>query len=314
MKNMKDIIKLSPVHKDYIWGGEKLKKIYDNCRDMNIVAESWILSAHKDGQSKVVGGEFDGLGFSEYLDRVGTLAAGNNAEADKEFPVLIKFIDAKNDLSIQVHPDDEYALLNEGQNGKTEMWYIMDCDEGATIYYGFNRDISKDEAKEALENGTFTDLLNAVPVKKGDAFFIPAGTVHAIRKGTLICEIQQNSNVTYRVFDYNRTDKDGNKRELHVDKALATMNLSKTDYESKSSGNVLAECKYFKVVREMIAGHKEFDLTPESFLSVIVTDGAGTIEHNGQKHEFKLGDSFFLPAQNGKVKFEGDGELILTTV
>lgn len=311
---MNSFLKLKPTHKDYIWGGEKLKEIYDDCREMNIVAESWVLSSHKDGENRILDGEFAGCGFSEYLKKVGKDVLGENMENKKDFPILIKFIDAKKDLSIQVHPDDEYALLNEGQNGKTEMWYILDCEPGACIYYGFKKNVSREEARDAIENGTFTDLLNSVPVHKGDAFFIPAGMVHAIGAGAFICEIQQNSNVTYRVYDYNRTDKDGNKRELHIEKALDTMNLERTEIGKMNSGDVLTECNYFKVVREKIESSKEIMLNCKSFLSVIVTEGCGKFIYGENISEFKKGDSFFFPAEDGNFRVEGDGELILTTV
>ena len=206
--------KLTPAFKDYLWGGEKLKTLYNKKCDMDIVAESWELSCHKDGKSTIIGGEFEGETLSDYIQNHGKGVLGKNASKFDYFPILIKFIDAKGDLSVQVHPDDEYALKNEGEYGKTEMWYILECEEGATLYYGFKRDVTRAEYENAIKNNTLTDILNKVPVNKGDVFFIEAGTVHAIGKGIVICEIQQNSNTTYRVYDYNRKDKDGFQGEI----------------------------------------------------------------------------------------------------
>ena len=214
-------VKLSPVFKDYLWGGTRLKTEFSKQSDMTPLAESWELSAHKDGQSTVAEGEYAGLTLTAYLDTVGREVLGTNCEKYDYFPLLIKLIDAKGDLSVQVHPSDEYALEHEGEYGKTEMWYILDCDEGAALYYGFKEDTTREAYEAAIREGRLTDILNRVPVKRGDVFFIPAGTVHAIGAGILICEIQQNSNTTYRVYDYNRRDKDGNLRPLHVEKALA---------------------------------------------------------------------------------------------
>jgi mannose-6-phosphate isomerase len=222
-----DPVKLSPTFKDYLWGGERLKNEFNKKCDMTPLAESWELSAHRDGQSVVIGGEYDGLSLTEYIERIGKEALGENSAKYDYFPLLIKLIDAKGDLSVQVHPSDEYALKNEGEYGKAEMWYILDCDEGACLYYGFSRTVSREEYADAIKEGRLCELLNRVPVKKGDVFFIPAGTVHAIGSGILICEIQQNSNTTYRVFDYNRRDKNGNLRPLHIEKALEVSCLEK---------------------------------------------------------------------------------------
>ena len=211
-------IKLTPAYKDYIWGGTKLKTMYNKHSALDIVAESWELSAHKDGESIVADGPYSGLTLTQYLNAIGNSALGTNAKNFDYFPILIKLIDARSALSVQVHPDDSYALEHEGEYGKTEMWYILDCEENASLYYGFKKDVTKEEYKNAIENNTLTDILNKIPVHKGDVFFIPAGTVHAIGAGILICEIQQNSNTTYRVYDYNRRDKKGNTRPLHVER------------------------------------------------------------------------------------------------
>ena len=194
----------SPAFKDYLWGGTKLRDVYGKKCDYDKVAESWELSTHPAGQSTLSGGKYDGLTFGDYIEKAGKAVLGTNCARFKEFPVLIKFIDAKDPLSVQVHPSDEYALRVEGEYGKTEMWYVVDCEPGASLYFGVNRAITKDEFRKRIEENTLTDVLYKADVKKGDVFFIQSGTIHAIGAGILICEIQQNSNTTYRVYDYGR--------------------------------------------------------------------------------------------------------------
>ena len=206
--------------KDYLWGGQYLKSFY-KVADMDKVAEAWVFSTHKDGQSIISGGSLDGLTFSEALDKLGKSALGKKAAAFEMFPQMIKIIDAEQSLSIQVHPSDDYALENEGQYGKTEMWYILDAKEGAGIYYGVKDEISKEDFKNAIQNNTIEQVLRFAPCKAGDCFFIPSGTIHAIGAGLLIAEVQQNSNVTYRVYDFGRVGADGKPRELHTEKAIA---------------------------------------------------------------------------------------------
>jgi len=310
-------VKLGPAFKDYLWGGTKLKTLYNKKSEFDIVAESWELSAHKDGQSIVMGGEYDGLTLNEYIEKAGKQILGTNAENFEYFPILIKFIDAQGSLSVQVHPDDEYALANEGEYGKTEMWYILDCEEGATLYYGFTKDVTKQEYEEAIRNNTLTEILNAVPVHKGDVFFIEAGTVHAIGAGIIICEIQQNSNTTYRVYDYNRKDKDGNTRPLHIEKAVEVSNLKKSPELKPVSDDrdvVLAQCKYFTVRRLRVEESMEIDIDKSSFHSLIVAEGSGKVMLNGEKTQMNKGDSIFVPAQNGKYTIEGQCEIILSYV
>ena len=203
------IVKLHPACKDYIWGGTKLKELYNKQTDMDPLAETWELSTHKDGQSEVVTGDDAGKTLSQYIEDKGWKVLGTECRDMKRFPVLIKFIDAKQPLSIQVHPDDEYAWRVEGEPGKTEMWYILDAEPDAFLYFGVKRHTDREEFRKAIEDGTVLDLLRAVPVHKGDVFFIKSGTIHAIGAGIQICEIQQNSNTTYRVYDFGRVGKEG---------------------------------------------------------------------------------------------------------
>ena len=312
MKELKPI-KLIPAFKDYIWGGNKLVGEYNKKCDMERVAESWELSTHKDGESIVADGMFAGLTLSEYIKNNEYNVLGKNAEAFDNFPILIKFIDAKETLSIQVHPDDEYSLKNNGEYGKTEMWYILDCDEDSYLYYGFNKEISKEEFRRSIEENILLDYLNKVKVNKGDVFFIKAGTVHAIGKGVVICEVQQNSNTTYRVYDYDRIDKDGNKRPLHIEQAIDVAE-TKPAKNYKRNGSILAKCKYFTVEEFDVDGTERIELTDDSFKSVMVVDGKCEISKDDYKINVTKGDSVFIPAQNSNFKIKGKGRLILTSL
>ena len=224
--------------------------------------------------------------------------------------ILTKFIDAKNNLSIQVHPSNEYALKNEHQYGKTEMWYVLDCEPGAFLYYGFDHEISKAEFEERIKNNTLTEVLNAVPVHKGDCFFIPAGTLHAICKGIVIAEVQQNSNVTYRVYDYGRVGADGKPRALHVEKALDV--TLRTPPVKHDFGSHLAQGEYFTV--DAKNGAFEDTADEKSFVSLLVTDGEGELTCGGETVVVKKGDSFFLPAGSGSYAVRGTCQTLVTRV
>ena len=297
-----NIQKLIPVCKDYLWGGRKLKEKYGKDYPLDPCAESWELSFHPDGKTL--------LGDGKTLEESVTQAdLGTNTQGFPFFPVLIKFIDARSNLSVQVHPSDGYALTHESSLCKTEMWYIVEADEGAGIYLGFNREVSEKEFERAIRENTLTDLLRFYPVKAGECYFIPAGTIHAIGAGCLICEIQQNSNLTYRVYDYGRVDKNGNPRELHVEKALLVTNH--TVCEPKTlSGNTLGISKYFNVQKLEVSEDTPLCATPKSFHSVTCTKGEGHI--NGES--VRQGDSFFVPAGFGAYTLGGNMTVILTDI
>ena len=295
------IEKLYPVCKDYLWGGNKLKESYAKQTDKTPCAESWELSFHKDGLTRLANGK-------TLMESVTQADLGENVNGFAFFPTLIKFIDAKQDLSVQVHPSDEYALKNENSLGKTEMWYIVEAEAGAGIYLGFNRDVTEAEYREAIANNTLTQLLNFYEVKAGECYFIPAGTIHAIGKGCLICEIQQNSNLTYRVYDYARRDKDGNLRELHVEKALKVTKLSK--HENKTlQGETLGVSKYFNV-RKLHVKNCVLQANPRSFQCITCVDGQGELD--GQR--IRKGDSFFVPAGYGDYQIKGEVQIIMTEI
>lgn len=242
---------------------------------------------------------------------------GTHCRRFRDFPILTKFIDARDNLSIQVHPDNRYALKNEGQYGKTEMWYVMDAGKDAFLYYGFKKEISKEEFEERIQNDTLLEVLNAVPVQKGDVLFIESGTIHAIGKDILIAEIQQNSNVTYRVYDYGRVGKDGKKRDLHIENALAVTNRVPI-IKDKSSYPHVADCDYFTVDKLNLDGKvmkkMEGNVSEESFASILFLDGKGTITGQEGTLEFQKGDSFFVAAGSGAYTVEGSCDALITTI
>ena len=315
------VIKLKPAFKDYLWGGTRLRDEYGKDCDFDKVAESWELSCHKDGNSIVANGECAGMTLAEYIEKNGQSVLGTNCERFENFPILIKLIDAKDNLSVQVHPDNEYAMRVEGEYGKTEMWYIVDCDEGATLLYGFKNEISKDEFAERIANNTLLEVTNAVPVKKGDVFFIEAGTLHAIGKGILIAEIQQNSNTTYRIYDYGRVGKDAKRRELPVEKAkdVTTLGPAKaypeTPVEQKDGYTIklLSKCDYFTTYRVNVESKAVLEADEKSFNSILVLDGQPEIIADDAV-KAKKGDSVFVTAGTGKYAIEGKCEFILTKI
>ena len=302
-----DIVKLYPECKDNIWGGVMLREKYGKQTDKMPVAESWELSFHKDGPTRLADGKT--------LQETATAAdLGKNCESFPFFPTLIKFIDAKQDLSVQVHPSDDYALANENSFGKTEMWYIVEADEGAGIYLGFKKPVTKAEYEQAIAEKRLTELLNFFEVKAGECYFIPSGTIHAIASGCLICEIQQNSNLTYRVYDYGRKDKNGNERELHVEKALKVTCLDEYKYTpltvKTEQGELLGCSKYFNVTSVRVNGEKSLFADANSFKCVTCVSGEGSI--NGKA--IALGDSWFVPAGFGEFIVSGEMHLIMTEV
>ncbi len=304
---MKEILKLSPVLKDYLWGGTKLADMFGRDNGGKLIAESWEISVHNDGTSVCDNGKT----FKEFLKENPTAVDKNGGS----FPVLIKYIDAKQNLSVQVHPQDEYAQKYENDNGKTEMWYIVQADDGAGIYCGFKTNADKNQFLSKVNDGTVEDLLNFIPVKKGDCFLIDAGTVHAIGAGCVICEIQQNSNVTYRVYDYNRVDANGNKRQLHVDKALNVINFNAykdvtgtEEFVSVGGGKQrkLTACKYFQCFELLLDGVYAIE-NSDSFVAINVIEGDCSV---GSKNAVD-GDSFFIPC-GVKTEIKGNAKIILT--
>ncbi len=318
------IEKLKPALKDYIWGGTALKERFGKHTELARVAESWELSCHPDGESLIEGGQYDGMPLSQYLSEQKNAVLGTNCGRFASFPVLIKLIDAQQRLSIQVHPNDEYASRVEGGCGKTEMWYVVDCKPDATLYYGFAKEITKQQFAELIQSGELESALNALPVKKGDVLFIDAGTIHAIGAGILLAEIQQNSNLTYRVYDYNRSNADGKPRELQVQKALdvtitkpfAPSSIAEQHYTVLDGYQTrrLARCDYFTVHELRINTQALLCADNTSFHSLLCLEGEGVAENAEQHVAIKKGDSLFIPAGLGEYRIAGNLVLLHTTV
>lgn len=313
-------MKLIPATVEAVWGGTRLMDGKWNKKGVGAnIAESWELACHEKGESMIVNGEFSSRKLSGVLlDNPDFL--GKKGKEFSFFPILVKLIDSKDNLSIQVHPNDEYAMRVEGEYGKTEMWYIVDAKKGGGVYCGFKEPISKEQLAKALAEGKITDYLNFIEIKKGDCLFIPAGTVHAICGGILLCEVQQNSSITYRLYDYDRVDGNGNKRQLHIDKAIEVTDTSKVVKANENSENIdentlmLASCKYFTASEITCNEEYTFEVDEDSFVSLTVVDGSGAIMANGSCITLDLGDTVFLPAGLGKVDIYGNLKAISARV
>lgn len=321
---MKYPMKLIAPLKDYLWGGTRLRDEYGKDTQLTKVAESWELACHKDGMSVIANGAAAGQTLADWLAEAGAGALGTKAAKFPYFPLLIKLIDAHDNLSVQVHPDDDYALRVEGEYGKTEMWYIVDAASGAELLYGFQHEITKEEFRCRIEDNRLLDVIRRVPVKKGDVFFIPAGTLHAIGKGILICEIQQNSNTTYRVYDYGRIGTDGKPRDLHIEKALDVTHLAPVTQRAASARPIdiiagaevrlLAACDFFTVYHLAVKGTCALYAGADSFQCLTVLDGSLTLHSNREELCVQKGASVFLPAGLGHYELSGDGALILSKI
>lgn len=314
-----EVLKLNAPCKDYLWGGTRLRDEYGKKSDKDKVAESWELSCHKDGESIIGNGKNEGKTLTEYIN-ANPSVLGLNCDKFENFPILIKLIDARDNLSVQVHPDNEYAMRVEGEYGKTEIWYIVDCNEGAELIYGFKQEITKEEFAQRIADNKLLEVTNNVPVHKGDVFFIEAGTLHAIGGGILIAEIQQNSNTTYRVYDYGRVGADGKPRELHVEKAVEVTKLVPPKREAKPMGEtvqkngyketLLSTCEYFNVNKLEIFDSAQLVADDNSFNSILVLEGKGKIGDV----DVNKGDSCFIPAGYGDYEINGNLTVILTDV
>lgn len=308
---------LSPVIRSAIWGGNSLVDRWGMKSCADNAAEAWMLSVRKNEMSKITNGEAEGMTLDEYFDLVGYDSIRPDFVKDDTFPLLIKFIDARADLSVQVHPDDAYAKRVENDLGKTEMWYVVEASQGAEIVYGIAEGVDGTEFQKAVDTGELGHVMNRVKVKAGDCYFIPSGMLHAIGGGILIAEIQQNSDLTYRVYDYDRVDKNGNKRELHKDKAKDVTRVFSDEeidglrYERGRTEGILASSRYFKAYK--ITGEGELD-PDDSFISLLCINGEGYIEHETQKYPIKKGDSVYLPCKMGRCRVYGGAEIICSEI
>ena len=317
---------LKSAGKDYLWGGNRLNDDFSKGIDMEPLAETWECSTHPDGLSTVASGEFAGETLAGVL-KAHPEFLGTHPKGRGELPILIKLIDAKRDLSIQVHPTDEYAAARErGQQGKTEFWYVLDATRDAKVVYGFSHDVDGETVRKSIAQGTVERLLQRVPVRKNDLFYIEAGTVHAIGAGALIAEIQQNSNLTYRLYDYDRVDKDGRKRELHIEKALDVANLKGSSapkqplrvlrYRRGCATELLCRCKYFEVYRMLVNTERcremvRYRADSSSFRVLLCTDGCGTaLFGDNEAREFFRGDCIFVPADSVTMRLHGQAQFL----
>ncbi|HIS27317.1 MAG TPA: class I mannose-6-phosphate isomerase [Candidatus Pullilachnospira intestinigallinarum] len=315
---------LRPSGKDYLWGGRRLNDEFEKGIEMYPLAETWECSTHPDGPSYVSGGSFDGETLADVIrahpDYLGSRHAG-----ESELPILIKFIDAKKDLSVQVHPTDAYAREHEnGQRGKTEMWYVLDAGKDASLIYGLRYSASQQQMRQMIREGSVTKILQKVPVKKDDLFFIEAGTIHAIGAGTLVAEIQENSNLTYRLYDYDRVGKDGKKRQLHVDKALQVANLQSSaeprqplrvlKYRQGVASELLCRCRYFEVYRMIVNTERRqkvhYRADAVSFRVLLCVNGCGMIRFENTEIIFYEGDCIFVPADSVMLRIHGQAQFL----
>lgn len=313
---------LRPACKDYLWGGSRLRDEFGKDYGVHPLAETWECSTHPAGVSIIDSGVFKGVPLDKVLKEYPRLLGSHPARTSGpgELPVLIKLIDAGESASVQVHPDDAYAAEHEnGQKGKTEMWYVLDAAEDATLVYGFYQDVQRDQLEEALARNSVEKYLQRVKVRKDDVFYIEPGQVHAIGAGIVLAEIQQNSNVTYRLYDYDRRDADGKTRELHVEKALDVAVLHRSaeprqpirvlKYQPGCATELLCRCKYFQVERVMVntTGTKaecKFEVGEDSFCAVLCIEGTGSIITD-ESLDIQKGNCCFIPAGSGMVKLSG---------
>ena len=316
-------LKLHPCYKEYLWGGTRLRAAYHKPDAPAVTAESWELALRPEGVSTVADGPLRGRTLADLA------AADRNAFwgtgcGTGNFPLLVKLIDARKDLSIQVHPSDETALRAQGEAGKAEMWYVVDCDADAAIYFGFARQVTPEEFRRRAEDGTICEVLNRVPVHPGDTFFILPGTIHAICAGILVAEIQQNSNTTFRVYDYQRRGADGQLRPLHLERAAAVLDYAPLAVRpcepacvTAQEGYTAAElfsCRYFRVDRLDVDTRAALRCGGDSFRHLLCVAGEGAVVHGGVRYPLRQGDSYFLPAALGDYAVEGPCRVLLSRV
>ncbi len=305
------MILLKSIYRTMLWGGTKIRDVlHKDTGELKKVAESWEVSTHPGGQSIIASGEYAGKTLSEFYDTVGWEYAGEYGEKHKRLPIMVKYIDAHENLSVQVHPGERYARKHENDGGKNEMWYILGADEGAFLYMGFNRDVTKTEVRRAVREGTIETLLNRVPVKEGEVFYIPAGTVHAIGKGCLICEIQQTSDATYRLYDYGRLDENGCPRQLHIKKAMEVINLKRTPVPTgksilsanRKANKMLSVIGHLAITEYNASGEFTFFAPLGTFGVALVLGGRGSMEGAEGKTVISQGESWLLTCHRYTIK------------
>lgn len=316
-------LKFSPILKDKIWGGTKLKSLFNKAAESDKLGESWELSGYEGDESVVTNGYLAGNNLAELIEIYMGELIGDTLfdEYGLSFPLLFKLIDANENLSIQVHPGDEVAAERHNSYGKTEMWYVVDADPGSELIIGFKDDCTKESYLEAMSVDKVEDLLQKVPVTKGDVFFIPAGRVHAIGKGLVVAEIQQSSDITYRIYDYKRKDDQGNERELHTEQALDVIDFNASKQPKTLYSPLLNEttplvvCDYFTT--NMLRFNKRLErhyATLDSFVAYMCLEGSFTIDFEGDKTSVVKGDTVLIPASIDELSLIPEGEVTLLEV
>ena len=316
---MYEPIFMKPVFKDYIWGGTNLKEKLNKHTPYEKTAESWEISANANGKNVISNGEYEGKTLDDLFENkeIRKRIFGAKTENLDRFPLLVKFIDAESNLSVQVHPDNDYAKKEEHDIGKTEMWYIMDCRPNSKIVCGVKQDITKEDIKKYIQGNKIEEILNYITVKKGDAIYIPSGTLHAIMKGILICEIQQNSDLTYRVYDWNRSGKDGKPRELHISKAIDVINVTtnpKANSTNTEGEKNIVNGDFFKTNKVVVDEKYTDETNKESFYIINVIEGSRSLIVSNKEYDIKIGDSFILPASIGRYEINGRIQLLKTWI
>ena len=313
-------LKLSYISKSAIWGGNTLRNSWGKLGDGDNIAETWELSVREREMATVKNGDAAGMTLDAYFSAAGYDSVSKTFKEGDRFPLLVKFIDAASPLSVQVHPDDSFAKEVENDSGKTEMWYVLEAREGATLIYGLRQGVTSEDYARAVAENNIESAMNYVKVKAGDCFFIPAGMVHAIGEGILIAEIQQNSDLTYRVYDYGRIGADGKMRELHTEKALQVVRpfteeeVCALRYSEGKENDILVNNEYFKVKQINMETCADIEATEQSFISLLCTEGNGAIVYGNEEFPLTRGDSYFLPAGMGKASLKGNMKLICSQI
>ncbi len=318
-------LKFNPIYKEKIWGGNKLQEVFGRNLPNDKIGESWEVAAHPNGTSIIENGIYQGRKITNLVEKNPKEILGNiKVDNNKKFPLLIKILDANAKLSVQVHPDDKYAQQAENELGKTEMWYILEAKPGAKLVYGLKAGTKKEDFSAAIEKGEPEKYLNEVIVEKGDIFYMPSGTVHAIEEGILLAEIQQNSDTTYRVYDWNRAGKDGKPRELHVEKALDVINFETEIVKAKSTPLVvskenytrsfLAACPYFVTEKVAVNGFYQIGTDRNRFYIIMNLSGQAGISSNDKVYNLSPGDTYFLPADLGPINIDGHNEMLVSYI
>lgn len=310
-------LQFEPILKDRIWGGEKLNTVLNKSITSKITGESWELSTVEGDVSVVANGELKGQSLTELIDKLPNEILGEAVyeRFGNQFPLLFKYLDAREDLSIQVHPNDQLAKERHNSFGKTEMWYVMQADTDARIIVGFKEDSSKEEYLENLNNKTLVSILDDVKAKAGDVFFLETGTVHAIGAGLVVAEIQQTSDITYRLYDFDRVDAQGNTRELHVDLALDAINYNKVDTHKKyettpNKSNVVVDCPYFTTNFIPLDGTIEGNKNGNTFTVYMCIEGAFEIRYENVTYQYKKGDTVLIPAAMRNYVLNGSASIL----